>query len=438
MSLIIFSKQTSNRLEYVLNLIFHELLGLDYQLVTTKKTFTESSLYKVNYSREELTSDLQILPEALLFEKNIDEKYPSLGLVRQTKVLFHNPRCSFGYDIFSACFYLVSRYEEYFPKTYDHHGRFSSSDSILTAHKILDKPVVNLWVQDLIREINKEEENISFQPKSFNFLSTIDIDQAYQYRHKEFFRTHLGYAKDLLGGEIEKVKKRWQVRKRRLRDPFDSYEFQFSQHQKYGNESLYFIQTGSLGKFDKNLSIKNKFFQKLIKKIGNQTNTSVGIHPSYNSFHQLEKLLEEKDNLEKLMGRTIDQSRQHYLRFQLPRTYQILLDLGIRKEYSMGYSDQIGFRAGIAAPFFWFDLKKNERTKLKVFPFCFMDITPQFYYQMNPEEAIAVHRTLMQEIKNVGGFYSSLWHNESLGNENQWKGWQQVYQNILADTTKEW
>ncbi len=119
-------------------------------------------------------------------------------------------------------------------------------------------------------------------------------------------------------------------------------------------------------------------------------------------------------------------SRQHYLKLEFPTTYQRLLQIGIEADYTMGYAEQVGFRASIATPFFWFDLSKNEATRLRVFPFQVMDITLKNYLQLQPEEAIALTRELFEATKSVNGHFISLWHNNSLCEQEGWQGWRKV------------
>ena len=102
----------------------------------------------------------------------------------------------------------------------------------------------------------------------------------------------------------------------------------------------------------------------------------------------------------------------------------------------MGYSTHLGFRAGIAAPFYFFDLTKNESTNLKLYPFCAMDITPLHYMKQNPDEAIETLTELMNEVKAVNGLFVSLWHNESFSETERWKGWRKVYEALLSKAVK--
>ena len=94
----------------------------------------------------------------------------------------------------------------------------------------------------------------------------------------------------------------------------------------------------------------------------------------------------------------------------------------------MGFADHVGFRAGTARPFKWFDLTKNVVTNLTVHPFVFMDGTLNEYMKLNPEEAIKRIDVLYQEVVACGGEYSFIWHNETIGDYGIWKGWSKVFE----------
>ena len=112
------------------------------------------------------------------------------------------------------------------------------------------------------------------------------------------------------------------------------------------------------GKYDKNINWKNQDYQSLIR--GLNANGGMGIHPGYETHLNPTKVKEEQNRLAEIVGHEVTKSRFHFLRFELAKSYQILLDNGITKDYSMGYADDIGFRAGTSVPFKFFNLEKND------------------------------------------------------------------------------
>src|SRR5690606_6388446 len=138
-------------------------------------------------------------------------------------------------------------------------------------------------------------------------------------------------------------------------------------------------------KFDKNNPVTNLFFQEKIREVSKWA--EIGIHPSYASNSNPEKLKIEIQRLEKISGKRIRKSRQHYIKLNFPETYQNLIANGIEEDYTMAYADETGFRAGTCTPFFWYDLSKEEKTELKIHPFCAMDVAMRNYMQLTIEES---------------------------------------------------
>jgi hypothetical protein len=185
---------------------------------------------------------------------------------------------------------------------------------------------------------------------------------------------------------------------------------------------------GDYKKYDKNVSFKNKLFRKLILNLSEIYD--VGIHPSFFSSKKNNggKLAIEKERLEKIAGKKVVKSRQHFLRLFFPKTYRNLIKNGIEQDYTMGYSVQTGFRAGICTPFNFYDLEKEMETNLKIYPFQVMDVTLREYLGMEPKEAKTEIGQLMEEVKKVGGTFISIWHNETLNNSVLWEGYREVFE----------
>jgi hypothetical protein len=116
----------------------------------------------------------------------------------------------------------------------------------------------------------------------------------------------------------------------------------------------------------------------------------------------------------------------------MPETYQSYVDAGIRYDYTMGYADEPGFRAGIARPFHFYDLLKEKRTALTVIPFQVMDGTLRQYLHLSPDAAMVVVRSLISATRRSGGLFVSVWHNTSLTETNGWEGWRKVFEETLA------
>lgn len=427
--LLVYTEEVSDRLDYIVSLLFHDLLGLQPELTDNRNVYEHSALPGINYSSDTKLRGIHIQPQGLLNQLDINPIQASRGQdYHGIPTLLLNKETSF--DLLSSSFFMVSRYEEYLPYKEDAHRRFPSEESCLKQLDLLKRPLVNEWALALFDELKKQFPDIQAQVRDFEYLSTIDIDQAWKFKNKGLIRNVGGFVRDILKGEWSEVAERLRVFSGIQTDPFYNYDWQDNLHARFKTQVQYFVQIGANGQFDKNISLKCAPFRKLIKRLDQQH--SAGIHPSYQSNENPDIVRAEHQALSNLLGYQVKVSRQHYLMHKMPETYQNLLKIGITSDHTLGYSTDTGFRAGIAAPFCFFDLSTNQKTSLLLIPFCYMDITPLHYDLLTVEEAKQDIRNMMDRVHRVGGLFVSLWHNESLSESGRWKGWRTLYEEMIS------
>ena len=341
----------------------------------------------------------------------------------------YNKKSAYNFDLFSASFYLLTRYEEYLPFIKDKYGRFDAEESLAFEKGFLDKPLVNIWAIDLANKLQIAFPSLEILKSEYRFITTIDVDAAFAYRHKGMLRTMGAYAKDLLALDFQEMRNRTTAILKKQDDPFDTFDYQFAVHRKYNLNQIYFILFADYGTNDKNTPTHSRIFRELVRWIADHAD--VGIHPSFTSNSVSGKLKNEIINLSKTLHREVVKSRQHFLILHLPSTYRNLINQGITDDYSMGYASQIGFRASICSSFLFYDLEMENTTTLRIHPFAAMEGTLRDYNQLNTEESIARYKKIIAEVKQVGGTYISIWHNESLSDKKRWKGWREVYEKMI-------
>ena len=150
----------------------------------------------------------------------------------------------------------------------------------------------------------------------------------------------------------------------------------------------------------------------------------LGIHPSYTTFLDEEQISFEKEKLEEWVN-DIDSGRQHFLKVRYPETYQFYLQAGIVTDYSACFYDMAGFPMGMTRSFHWFDLRKNEKTELRIQPTQIMDVSLKNYLALPPEEAIDEMDYILSQVQQYGGELCVLLHNEALSDSGEWKGWKE-------------
>lgn len=90
----------------------------------------------------------------------------------------------------------------------------------------------------------------------------------------------------------------------------------------------------------------------------------------------------------------------------LPHSYLHLIKIGITKDYSMGYANTIGFKAGTCTPFLWYDLQLEKTTHLMLHPVVATEKNLFPDKHTKPEMAIAKLAALIENVKLVDGqFY---------------------------------
>jgi hypothetical protein len=157
------------------------------------------------------------------------------------------------------------------------------------------------------------------------------------------------------------------------------------------------------------------------------------MHPSWQSGDGDNILKEEIEWMEYISGQKITRSRQHYIRFTMPLTYRRLLQYGITQDFSMGYGSINGFRASVASSFYWYDLEKEEKTILRIFPFCFMDANAYYEQHYIAAQAVTELMQYYHRIRKVNGLMVTIWHNSILGSDIRFVGWKEAYEIFLKE-----
>lgn len=436
-SLLIYAGKRSPRLTYIFDLILRNLLGLTYSITDDKKAFSNHQGPKFSYCDHPVSDELFFFSSRFLFEKGIEDQQINVFEWKGMPVFFGtHPKYEIPFDLFSASFYLLSRYEEYLPHIKDSHLRFSPHQSLAYQKGFLHKPMVNIWALELKAVLKRYFPELKFAEQHYKYLSTYDIDSAFAYREKGLVRQAGALALSLFTFQFRKISERLKVLTGMETDPYDTYEWQLEIAKKFRLKQLYFFLVGDYGEYDKNISVEgSRAFQSLIKSIADYAD--VGVHPSYKSNSDKQQLRKEIKRLNKVLKREVVRSRQHFLKVTFPDTYRNLIEFDIMEDYSMGYASEIGFRASICSPFPFYDLDLDTPTKLTLVPFMLMDGTLKDYMHLSPEQSIERAKSLIDEVKAVNGTFVTLWHNQSVNNRDEWEGWRRVYEEIVAYAVKD-
>ena len=423
--LVLFCDNISQRLIYTLSIVFDVVYKADYKLTDDKNEFLQHQGAKLSYSSEIFDGVPGIIPSEFLNDGSVIEGKPLHGTYNDITHLFPNEGAFLPFDVFASIFFMVSRYEEYGNFKPDQHGRFPLEQSLAHTLGIHKKAIAHHWCKQLADLLNQYYPDLVTNQKTYQFEVGMDIDNAFAYKHKNPFRTVGALIRSVLNpGEYAE---RLAVLTGNQKDPYDNYEYIFTTLSRHKTALKLFFLCARYGPYDKNISPSSKAFKKLVSVA--QKYGEIGIHPSYSS-NKNSTLENELKTLNKLSGNNIQSSRQHYLMIRFPTTYDALLKAGIKNDYSMGYAESAGFRAGMAMPYPFYHLKDEKTTDLIIHPFAFMESCYIHYQSLESDQIKSEISSMMDEVKSVNGVFHAVWHNEYLGGKHEEK-WKEIFEFML-------
>ena len=435
--LLIYVKYKTSRLEYTWDFIFKIVYKVNYKLTDSIDEIKTYEGPKFAYASEKIENILWIWSSNLLFEESIENKITESNDNIWGYVLFPSVKKEslLPFDLPSAVFWLITRYEEYLAnyKNLDEHKRYKYTCSWLFKNDLLNKPIVNIWLERFIKILKNYFPNLEIKSNAnYNLISTIDIDNFFACKGKPIYKSVLNTFRFFLNGRIKISEKCIKFLFTHKDDPFDTYDEIIKINRDYGLKPLFFILTSEKTKYDRNLNPESTLFIEKTKSL--LKNSIVGIHFSYYS-HNKKSFTFEKKLLEKIITCNIFSNRFHYLRFNLPDSYQQIYDIGIREDYSMYYPDINSFRSGTCTPYYFFNLKTNRKTDLKIYPYNFMD--KHLLHKIGSYESILneIEKNIYA-IKRFNGTFVLAWHNENFYNIKAGLNLKDWYKKILEIALK--
>ena len=379
-----------NERKYILDILFNEFLGLEYKL----------ELGSQNYEIELENKKILTIKDTFFNNHPKDLEYLKLENI---------PNKIEELDIFAASFFMLTRWEEYVNKNRDSHYRFPSTESLAYKQGFLDRPIVNEYVEELKTMLLELDDSLVFKKREYELFLTHDVDELYQWKSwKQIFRTALGdiLKRRSISLAMERFAEYFLIKREKIKDPFDTLDWLMDKSDAIGVKSRFYFMSGGVTSYDNRYKIDESKSLELIEKIKKRGHI-IGIHPSYNAFNDSKQLKKELYLLEKTVGQKITEGREHYLRFEVPTTWQAWEDNGLQVDSTCGYADKEGFRCGTGNEFSVFNILTRKKLKLKERPLVVMDCSLFEYNNYSYDEA---KEKIYSMKKNTNNF-TMLWHN---------------------------
>jgi len=428
-----------NQIKYTFNLIL-SILDIEYEILP----YADLNIDKLNNSKlpisyghkkPDIKADCHIhIYQSELFGNNYmkPESMPKLPLKRWNDlpiiyegkgdirdwVVQNGNIIETNIDIIASSFFMLSRYEEYLIDERDEYDRFPASASVAYKEGFLTRPIVNEYIELLWQWIDSFNLGLKrkklWGDKDFVACLTHDIDVAKWNIYSEIRNWgSIALKKRKPISAIHRMKKALGLMIRHI-DPYWNYKEIIELERQYGFSSSFYFFGGGNHPLDATYSTGNKEMANLLREI-KDSGCEIGLHGSFNSYNDLDMLKKEKENLEKVIGE-VNSIRQHYLRFDIKKTYAIYEKLGIKCDVTLGYAQHEGFRAGICLPFQPYNIQEDRPYNVIEIPLTVMDGTlgDNKYRSLNAEESWNVIKSLLMTVKKYNGCIVILFHNTYL------------------------
>ena len=431
--LLIYTHKITPRLTYTFKHLCKRILGVEVRFTSKIEDFIAHDAAKMSYTKQPLSNEVFVKSHSLLFEQGLSDVEINVQDWGDTKGFFAaGERSNLPFDIFAASFYLISRYEEYLPHVNDEYGRFRASESLAKKEGFLDQPIVDIWAYKLKKILQERFPDFQFPERKYSISPIIDVPCVFHYKQKGLLRTIGGVFGDLFRFKFRDLYKRLSVLVGFQRDPYDTFNWIINRQKSTSFKFTVFFLIGNYSTYDKNISVNKKQFVSLIKSIGDYCN--VGLKASYFSLGNLEILKKEKQRLEAITNVELGAVRNSYSKLNLPKTYRDLVELEVRQDHTMGYTDFLAFRAGTCTPFQFYDLDYEVQTPLQINPYHCLDFALLKYKsQLDKKEKL---QGFIKKVKNVNGTFSPVFHNYSLGNNENWTGFKELFNMVLESANE--
>jgi len=449
----------SSEWRYILDVVFKEFLGVQYQaLVGSEGGIKIEAEGKSLYLPDIFLSKAdgvwlkeESLPSQPLRAWDSRELGCPINLTKPTvPVIFGKgflvesteDRIVLGVDLLGSVFFMISRYEEAVRQDRDEHDRFPSSASLAFQEGFLDRPIVNEYLELLWLIMKRLWPSIKRKPRSFRIRVSADVDVPYSpgikslkrmvrmsgghiIRRRDPLRA-LNEASNYVCAKLGSLRLDWRYR---------NFSWMMDVNEALGNRVVfYFIADRSSREMDGCYDISEPHIQKLMKTIHDRGH-EVGLHTSYNSYLDAYQTRHEADRLRQTfetLGIRQDYVgvRQHYLRWRTSETADHLEKASLDYDSTLSFADHVGFRCGTCYEYPLYNVNKRHALKIKEVPLTAMEasIFEQRYMGMRmDDEGVGILESIKSHCKRYSGDFTILWHNNQLLGVNA-RG---VYQTVI-------
>lgn len=429
--LLIYTHKSSYRITYVFKHICTRVLGIEVDFTSVIEEFISHTGPKMSYGKKPLGNEFFIQSYGLLTQQGFDSIDITVKNWEETKCFFSVGEMStLPFDIFSASFYMLSRYEEYLPHVKDEKGRFPAAESLAFKEDFLHYPVVDIWAYKFKELLKTTFPQLSFTKRSMTVHNLIDASQPFIYKQKGAMRTCIGFTRDLFKFRLRAVFNRCSVLFGFKEDPYNTFDWIINTVKDSVTKLSIFFLLGESINFNEGTNTRRDYFKMLIKNVSDYK--QVGLIFSIESLKNFKILKKEKQQLENITNRILASTMNTQYLVSLPENYRNLVELEIERDFTMVFENNIGFRAGSCTPFLFYDLDYEIVTPLIIHP---LAMTTKAFQGKRDAEKVKSITNLMNSVKSVDGTFSMIFTNRDLSSNKRDRVWRNLFSNLTGKIT---
>jgi hypothetical protein len=334
-------------------------------------------------------------------------------------------------DPVAQAFFHLARVEER-NGARDEHDRFRAASSGLDP---LDPPL-----ERLRRRLGVEPPR--WGGARFAVALTHDVDSPWKWTRTGVKGAAARAKSDLVRGRVRSGLRELRglagapLHKASGTDPFWSFDRILSDERRCGASSTFFLLAEHAHELDGPAAEQYERLRPRLVATLQGGGAEVGLHGSYSAAEDPAQLSAEKKSLEKLAG-SVRGQRYHFLRLDPHRNLAQLEAAGFAYDSSLGFSDALGFRGGIAHPFRAWDFEQEAPRNLVEVPLAAMDVTlsAERYLDLSAREADERLRALLDWAEENGGGFAVLWHSEQYDSALL-PGWDRLYTRFIEEVQR--
>ncbi|GEM_PF-1610117 len=341
-------------------------------------------------------------------------------------------------DFIASTYLLLSAHEERVNPQFDEHGRFHGPSSLLYRGGVLQRPLIEDYALKLAGILQSAGVKMPIRANwpgdaRIAVCLTSDIDIPRRNTWRAAARAFLHNSP--LFSDLPHQPSPWSYFP--IGKKSDSYA-EFGNLMRHGEpisaKWTFFFLAGARSKLDPySLGEAPELAEHAKDLVAN--GHEIGLHSPYECLRMTECYAAAMNEFTTTTAASPVGVRQHYLRYQLPHTWRAQAEAGLQYDAGAAFAACEGFRFGTCLPFQAFDGVRGELLPLWIIPLTAMDMTLRAYQHYTPETAADRLKNLLEQTRRVGGVFTLLWHNSSVG--PGWEAWEETFDMLINSLAQE-